>query len=147
MLSGCKLEVNTVDPQSSINVTQSKIDSFFLNEYEIAGIPDSVFKINNAWSEYIWRYDLTDDAKIQKKRTGGCQLNMTIAEFKSRNFADRDYIITWEMASEGSFFGKGNGVYSLMFNSESVPDTIEVNVFKTANQIRRKAFSFFIHKK
>ena len=43
-----KVQVNTVDPQASFNIENSKKDGFFLKQYKVSGISENFFQVSEA---------------------------------------------------------------------------------------------------
>jgi hypothetical protein len=114
ILSSCNLEVNTSDPQASINIESSKRDSLYISKYVSSTIPNDLFQVQEAWIEYVWLNKIEWGNKI-KVKSNSIQLNLKLSQFSNPDFHDDKYMIEWEMEdSTENVFGKGNGVYILI---------------------------------
>jgi hypothetical protein len=131
----CNLEVNTVDPQSSIDIRSSKADSFFILQYQIPLNLDSLFKIDEIWIEKSWKYAIEKNEKV-KVLTGGLQLNIKISKFYSVNFQSNNYLLDWQMILKNNgYLGTSNGVFTAFIKQKEIPDSIEIDVNKLKNNL------------
>jgi hypothetical protein len=139
-----KIEINTVDPQASSDINQSKKNGFFLKEYRANKIPDNYFDVKEAWVEYIWKNELVDNRTV-KVKTGGLQLNMRLERFNGNKIEDKRYLLDWEMknASNG-FMAKSNGVYRLFLKEQELPDSFDIVINKVRNNVSAEDMGKFV---
>ena len=142
-LMGCNLEVNTVDPQASSTIEESKRDGFFLKEYKADQLRQGFFEIKEAWVEYVWKNQLVND-KIVKTKTGGLQLNLKLEMFMNNEFKEKRYLLDWEMKNTNGFFGKSNGVYMLYLKDQELPDSFNITIGRIKNNVSAENVDQFI---
>ncbi|HYF31809.1 MAG TPA: hypothetical protein VD993_11880 [Chitinophagaceae bacterium] len=143
-LISCNADVNTVDPQASSSIENSKKDSFFIQEYNSTS---RFADVKEAWVEYKWKNEASLFSK-SKVRTTGVQLNIKVNDFKNPEFDENEYFITWEMVVPGiGTIGTGNGVYSLSINTGRVPDSVKIEVKKRVGDSYLVTDSFNLYRK
>lgn len=129
------IELNTVNPQTSNSISDSKKNAFFIAEYKLA--PADLRKgiiLNDTWVEYVWKNTLKDGKRI-KEKLSGIQLVMKTNSMVSLGFSDSTFLINWKIEVEDNQLpgsGSGNGAYINYLASKNPPDTIKVNVINTA---------------
>ena len=129
-LMSCNLEINTTDPQASSNIAESKTSGFFIAQYHPSPIPDNIFVVEQAWIETVW-FNKIVSGKVVKAKSNQIQFNLKLTNFSSRDFANDKYILNWEMKDhEGHGVGTGNGVYILELKGQSIPDSIQLSIYK-----------------
>jgi len=144
----CNLEVNTTDPQSSVNVVASKKDSLCICEYQSQQIPNRIFKISEAWMENVWFNKVSKGRKI-KAKTKEMQLSLKLSDFQNREFQENKYIIKWVMKDKkNNFFGQSNGVYVLFMENQKIQDSINISICKlNQNGTATDVCNFYLTKK
>jgi hypothetical protein len=144
----CGLEVNTTDPQASVNINSSKRDNLYLCEYQSHQIPNNIFKISEAWIENVWFNKFNNGEKI-KSKIKEIQLCLKIIDYRNVEFKENKYLIEWLMKDKkNNSFGQSNGVYVLDFENEKIPDSINISISKYKNdRTTSDIFNFLLTKK
>ncbi len=124
----CNLDANTVDPQASENIKASIQNNVFVKEYKIANTQSTCI-VNEAWVEYPWKNEISNGKKT-KKLFSGTQLILSL-DLSNFPLSESEYLITWEVSdSLYGIFGRGNGVFILDLNKNSLPNEFRLNVKK-----------------
>jgi hypothetical protein len=146
-LLACNFDVNTSDPQQSVNIAQSKGNNLFVSEYDLEDIDTSIFNIKEAWLEKSWRWETNF---FNKKRlvTGGYQLNLLLDSFHNTNFSNENYNSEWMMKNNlnDGYFGI-QYTYFLFLKKKIVPDTLRVLILKVNEDGRGEIFGHFTLKR
>jgi hypothetical protein len=128
VLASCNFDANTVDPQASESITNSKRDGFFIEEFTVdkekyCSAP------GEAWVEYSWKNRLRY-GKILKTTTFGRQLVLKI-DPKKFDLDPYYYIETWELKdSIHNILGSSNGVYTIDLKNESKPKVFDIDLIR-----------------
>jgi hypothetical protein len=140
----CNLDVDTSDPQVSPRSESSKEDKFYVTNYQSFQVPDSIFRIKEVWVEFAWKYEI-NFGFISKVRTGGYQLILKLDSFINPKFMKNEYNLNWLMEEKSNgYFEQSNGVYSLPFKKQELPDKVVV-VVNTINENKTQtSFAQFI---
>ena len=147
-LTSCNnIEVDTVDPQSSKNVAESKENGFYINEYNCDTLRNNFLNAKETWLEYCWKYEI-ESGKVIRIKTEGKQLNMKISILNSDSLVNNKYLINWRLEADNiGVFGRGNGVYTLYVENTELPDNLQINLEKRINNFFINIDSFKIIKK
>ena len=122
--TGCNLEVNTVDPQASSSINESKNQKVFLKQYNVLS-KDTSCLVNEAWVEYAWKNELDDSKKIRKE-LGGTQLVLNL-DLQKLPVEINGYLISWELIeSTYGKFGSSNGVFVLNLKGQVHPNKFQI---------------------
>jgi len=134
-----KVQVNTVDPQASFNIVNSKKDGFFLKQYKVSGISGNFFQVSEAWVEYTWKNNVDGD-RIVKTKTDGIQLNLKLDDFSANGIQNDQYMIDWEMRDvvNGSF--RKSSVYSVFVKGNNLPESFDLILNQVKNNIVGEKF-------
>jgi len=146
-LFACNFDVNTSDPQQSINIAQSKENRLFVSAFDLMNTDTSIFKIKEAWIEKCWRWE-ADFWKKKHLVTGGYQFNILLDSFHNTTFNEGNYNLNWMMKNNPNdgYFGK-QYTYFLFLKKEIVPDTLKVLILKVSENGRSEIFGNFTLKK
>ena len=146
--NACNFEVNTVDPQCSVDIRASKKDSLFLGEYQCQQIPNNIFEITEAWVENVWFNKVSHRGKI-KSKTNEIQLILKLSNFRNPEFKKDKYIIDWALKDEkNNFLGQSNGIFVLFLENNKMPDSIYISICKlNHDRTTKDAKKFLITKK
>jgi len=148
------IELNTVNPQTSNSIAESKRNGFFIADYKLASNDlQKDITLNDTWVEYVWKNTLKDGERI-KERTGGVQFIMKTNSMGDLGFSDSTYLINWEIeVKENQILGLGSGrdgvgIYVIYLKSENPTDTIRVSIKSTTkgDTTIYKPFSFLLIK-
>jgi hypothetical protein len=125
----CNLELNTVDPQVSASIEQSKDNNFFLQEYSVIHSSCQA-KIREVWVEFTWKNALVG-GKLTKQKLGGQQLLLRFEDYDSTLMPKNKYLILWEIEeSEYGSFGSSNGNYDLQLKKGDLPNKFHIVIRK-----------------
>ncbi len=128
------LEINTVDPQASSSIKESKNAFLFLKEYKaISTIPKHLFSIEEVWAEYDWKNKIVG-CKVTKRKGDTRQINLKINIPKGSYYKRNPYLIKWYMkTSSGEFLSQAGDIYSIMSSYEQLPDSLNIIIGKIEN--------------
>ncbi|HUM98633.1 MAG TPA: hypothetical protein PK275_12325 [Chitinophagaceae bacterium] len=134
-----KVQVNTVDPQASFNIENSKKDGFFLKQYKVSGISENFFQVSEAWIEYTWKNNIEGD-RIVKTKIDGMQLNLKLDNFLASGIQNDRYMLDWEMRDivNGSF--RKSSVYSVFIKGNDLPDSFDLILNQVKDNIVGEKF-------
>jgi hypothetical protein len=142
-LIGCNPEINTVDPQASSAITESKKNGFFIKAYKVDQVPKDFFSVKEAWVEYVWKNKLVN-GKAVKTKTDGLQLNLILDVFRGTEIVNNRYLLDWEMKDEiNGFFGKSSNVYFLFLKGTELPDSFNITIGKVKDNISTEKIGRF----
>jgi len=143
----CNLEINTVDPQASIDIYSSKEDSFFIQEYQPALNSDSIFDFSEVWIERCWKYTIIENKKT-KMKTDGLQLNFKLSKFNTAYFQPSNYLAGWDMVlRDNGYAGQSNGVFTIFLKQDDIPQNFDIIINKLKKQISSEYSRIRITKK
>jgi len=145
--TACNLEINTVDPQASININDSKKDGLLISEYQSQEIPN-FFDIKEAWVEHVW-FNKLSNGKTVKLKSSEIQLNLKLSDFLNPEFKEDKYIIRWAMKDKkNNFLGKSNGVYVMDLDNQKIMDSIYISICKiNQDETTTEVYRFLIRRK
>lgn len=139
--AGCGLEVNTVDPQASANIDDSKKRKVFVKEYYHKN--DSGRQVGNlqCWVENGWKNSVKNGKAVTKKEA---YLQLVI------KFLDSEYITgngalptDWKLMEDNfGYFGSVNKVFDLAIG-KNLPDTFFIKIKKFRSDSILSKFSVF----
>lgn len=137
-------EVNTVDPQASLDIAASKADGFFVCELKKSNSLEQLFKTSQIWIEHAWKYKLDKGIKY-KETLPALQIVMKVVDFKNPNYQKDDFLLKWDIKQEGNgFMGWSNDVLVLLLKHNTIPDTLTFNVRRLQNSIPTDSVTFNI---
>jgi hypothetical protein len=142
-ISSCNLDLNTTDWQTSQDIQTSKNDSLFVAQFYPEINADSLFKINEAWIEFLWKNAIVNGKPIILK-TDTLQLDFTISKFNSNIFTHDTYLINWEMMVNDQPVGQNTRVYSVVLVKLNIQKDLDVVVYLLKGTERIKYSEFKI---
>lgn len=138
-IQGCSSQ-NTTDPQVSKNIKESKLNGFFIKQYNCLSTTDKNIIVEEAWFEYVWFYEYNSIGSFKKVKSKWCQLCFKLKQtpllrYKQSNFTE------WKMKFVDSKNYPGNpnvgisyGIYCLEFNSYNAPETIVLDLISRKDE-------------
>lgn len=125
--ASCSPQFDTVNPQISSNIRESRINNVFVKKYKIARSSDNNIIVEEMWLERSWFYNDAGKKLIKNY----CHLCFKLKQSPALQYKI-DSMGTWDMFYKAgdSYVGYHYGQYSLNFNSCIVPDTIELELYR-----------------
>jgi len=145
--SSCSYDINTVDPQSSTSIANSKRDGMYVCEYSPEGGLVTISSVKEAWVEHVW-YNQVSVGNRKKRRIDEVQLNLNLGDFKDSSLRRDEYLVNWLMKDDmDRVLGMSNGLYVLSLDKRQIPETIRVSVCKIGqNREATYVFQFRLKK-
>ena len=134
---GCLAQVNTMDPQISKSIHESKKNGFFIRTYTVSNCADTSISIKEAWLEKIWFYEIQNGIPVKIHHDDdGCMLCFIINQTPSLRYRLNN-LDEWLMKERksGYYVGIYYEIYGLRFDSCLVDDTITLDLIKRTDSL------------
>lgn len=127
-INSCNSQVNTVDPQISKNISESKKNGFFMKKITVDSTSDRNIQVEEAWLEKTWFYEI-HNGKVMKVAKAGSQLCFKLKQLPSNKY-NINKLDKWlmEYSVKETYVGISYGLYELSFNDLNVPDIISLDL-------------------
>jgi len=150
IMSGCYFDTNTTDAMCSDNISSSKKNSLFLNEYTLLDENKKVLSVKESWIEYNWRNETMGLGIVKMKtKTGGLQLNILL-EDTDQYFSINNFYKTWRIRNNmGDYLALNNNLCCSDIGTETPPDSIYLMISKIDSAAKYHDFEevVFVKKK
>lgn len=126
----CDCQVNTTDPQISKNIKESQRNGFFVREYAVAYSTDTAIKVEEAWMEKAWFYEI-HNGNVVKVARKYCRLCFKVKQTSGLRYKRED-IGHWLMEHRKSsqYVGLSHGIYELGSLDCGIQDSISIDLIQ-----------------